>query len=140
MGITEENTLRKFIMIKPDLEDRITKQEEVGILETIFTLDNGERILYDELNGDRIIFLNSDRNKTDFTRSEWMLEFSRRLRRYMAIRNIRQIEMADKLGIAESTFSRYMNAKSIPDGYIIKQLAKHLRCSESDLMDFNYLL
>ena len=67
------------------------------------------------------------------TEREWRKEFGRRLRNKMVAKGIGQAELADLVGLSQSTISCYLNGRSIPDVYTADKIARVLDCSIDDL-------
>lgn len=140
MSIIDENAFKKFEMIRPRKHIPIVEQQYIGDFETIFTLSNNERILYCEL-GDTWTFINSrDPEKQELTYDEWKSEFSRRLKNKLALKHIKQKELAEYLGVSPVTMNGYINGKRIPDVHTIRRISKMLECTLEELTNFDYLL
>lgn len=65
------------------------------------------------------------------TEQEWREEFSRKLRKVLAERDITQAELASIVNIAECTISRYMNCSRTPSGYIISEICDALNLPQN---------
>lgn len=119
-------------------EDRIVNETELEYMETIYELDDGRKILYDEISDHLYFIENTDLNYV--TDEMWKNEFTRRLNKMILRKGILRKEFADLLGISECTMSRYITGNRIPNGYLLQRMSEILDCNLSYLTDFNYLL
>lgn len=136
MRIVEENTRRKLWYMLRDVE--ITELINIGDLDTLVILTDGRKIIYDELY-DRLIHIPiSDGN--DISEERWRKEFSRKIKKKMAIRAVTQKDLSKLLDMSQQSISNYINGRTIPNIFVIRRLANYFKCSVSDLTDFDYLL
>ena len=63
------------------------------------------------------------------------MKFNEKLIKLREINNYSQEEIANYLGVGQTTYSRYENLKTYPDIFIIKKLAKLYQISIDDLVD-----
>lgn len=103
-------------------------------LELIAELDDGRRILYDDLEGAIRRLPRDDKNLTE---DECRSEFGWRLRRLMLIKCISQQELSEATGIPQPALSRYMNGVNIPSFHKADLIAKAMGCS---IDEFRYLV
>ena len=85
-------------------------------------------------------FLNSSNAKERVicvSEQEWCEHFADNLQTLMTEYGYSQRDLADEIGISESTISRYLRAQQIPKGTILLNIAYALDCSVDDLVDFN---
>ena len=140
MNIVEENALRKFELMYPRLYSQIVSHIMIAEFETLFTLEDGTKVIFDELT-DRCIRLRPrDENSPDLSKEEWRLEFARQLKKKLAVRGISQRELADRLGMTEVTVSKYVNGTQMPDSYTVYRISNIINCPLIELINFNYLL
>jgi transcriptional regulator with XRE-family HTH domain len=70
---------------------------------------------------------------------DWKELFPRCIKIILKLKNIRQRELAKRMGISEVSLSRYLNGERIPKANYIITMAKALGISVSLLLDFQYL-
>jgi DNA-binding Xre family transcriptional regulator len=73
--------------------------------------------------------------KYDYTEDQCKEEFRNRLLELMADNYYNQQTLAEAAGISQASISKYLNKKSLPDLYTVRQLARALNCSVNDLLD-----
>ena len=67
---------------------------------------------------------------------EWMELFAENLKSLMDDRGITQHELAEISGCSDSTISRYLKKRQIPNAPTITRLAYALDCDVAELIDF----
>lgn len=60
--------------------------------------------------------------------------FSRKLRIEMENREVSQRELANIMGVSESTISRYLSGERMPTIYQLIEIAESLWCTPNDLL------
>lgn len=110
----------------PFLSERMVSYKKVGPYELIVKTNDGETILYDDVNHS-IRRLSRDSN--NMTEQEVSVEFRQRLRRLMTQQGVSQLELSELTGIPQSTISNYLTGKFLPGFYNIDKIAKALKCS-----------
>lgn len=143
----ESNTFRVFMwnyFSKEKIEagipyEQVIDQQYIGDMETVFTMANGERIIFGELGCYFRYLPSSDSVPNRLTTEQWLKEFSRKVKMKMKRLKITQIELADQIGISRVTISRYVNGTREPNYLLIKDLADVFNCPISELTDFWYL-
>ena len=129
-SIVEESLLRNFEMIDPSAAARMVGYEMPDKFSLIITLDDGRKILYDDLlDTTRYLNLYPD----SMTEEEIMMEFRYRLRHAMSVRGFNQIRLSEETGIPVSMISRYLTGDNIPSILKVIQIAKALKCSLDEL-------
>lgn len=136
MNAIDENTKRRFLMYYPIDNVEVIEQVYIGDMETIFTLSDGSKVLYDE-SCDGFMQIKRLGYITD---EMWLDEFTRKLRKKITLSRIPQKEIAESTGVSENSMSRYLNGKTIPNALVLRRLADCLRCSIEELTTFDYLL
>lgn len=96
-------------------------------------LKNGDKYLY---NDTRKTIRRLPVNASNLTEEQYRIEFADRLFFAMLTRGVTQEELADKLGISQTTISQYLNSKRTPSFYMVDRIAKALDCSTDDLRYF----
>lgn len=129
-SIIEESLLRNFEMIDPTSAARMVGYEMPDKFSLIITLDDGGKILFDDLT-DSTRYLNLDPDS--MTEEEIMNEFRYRLRHAMSIRGFNQIRLSEETGIPVSMISRYLTGDNIPSILKVIQIARALKCSLDEL-------
>lgn len=110
----------------PFLSERMASYKKVGPYELIVKTNDGETILYDDVNHS-IRRLPQDSN--NMTEQEVSVEFRQRLRRLMTRQGVSQLELSELTGIPQSTISNYLTGKFLPGFYNMDKIAKALKCS-----------
>lgn len=127
-----EYVLRDFKLYFPYLANQIVRERWIGPRTVIFDLEDGSVIRYSHsLNAIRVL------KEYDGTEEAWRKEFSRRLYEMMADRAFGQETLAEKAGVSQKSISRYLNREALPNAYITSKLAKALKCSSTDLIDYD---
>lgn len=129
-NIIEECLLRNFEMISPSLFKRMVSYEMPDNFSLIVTLDDNQKILFDDMM-DSIRYLHS--NPNNMSDEELLLEFRYRLRHVMSRRGFNQLRLAEETGLSELTISNYMRGKNIPSFLNVMKIAKVLECSLDEL-------
>lgn len=98
--------------------------------DTLITMGDGTKLIYDDI-AQTIRRLPENSNEmSDYQISH---EFGVRLRRIMSRRQIRQSDLAEKLGVTQGLISQYINGYSTPSFRTVDKMAKALGCSMEDL-------
>ena len=136
-----ENREKKFELYTKSLDD-VVSEFEIDALETLYVMQNGDKIVYDEINDVFTTYISSmfEGANDILPMNVWMKEFSRKLKRTLLIRHINQGELAARIGIGQGTVSKYLRGVSVPSGYIIRAMEKVLNLEPGYLSNFDYLL
>ena len=136
-----ENREKKFELYAKSLGD-VVSEFEIDALETLYVMQNGDKIVYDEINDVFTTYISSmfDDENDILPMNVWMKEFSRKLKRTLLIRHMKQGELAARIGIGQGTVSKYIRGVSVPSGYIIRTMEKVLKLEPGYLSNFDYLL
>ena len=110
----------------PFLSERMVSYKKVGPYELIVKTNDGETILYDDVNHS---IRRLPRDSNNMTEQEVSVEFRQRLRRLMTQQGVSQLELSELTGIPQSTISNYLTGKFLPGFYNIDKIAKALKCS-----------
>lgn len=138
MSYTNYDALYNFKLYYPNKNVEVIDQIYVGDGETVFTLSDGNKVLFDELTCG---FMRIRPNETgELLDEDWRKEFKRRLRKKILFSRKSQKDIAEAIGISTNTMSNYVNGRRIPDARIIDRLARVLNCTANDLTNFDYLL
>ena len=137
----KKNREKKFELYAKSL-DEVVSEFEIDALETLYVMQNGDKIVYDEINDVFTTYISSmfDDENDILPMNVWMKEFSRKLKRTLLIRHINQGELAARIGIGQGTVSKYVRGVSVPSGYIIRTMEKVLKLEPGYLSNFDYLL
>ena len=137
----KKNREKKFELYAKSL-DEVASEFEIDALETLYVMQNGDKIVYDEINDVFTTYISSmfDDENDILPMNVWMKEFSRKLKRTLLIRHINQGELAARIGIGQGTVSKYVRGVSVPSGYIIRTMEKVLKLEPGYLSNFDYLL
>lgn len=74
------------------------------------------------------------------TQEEWLERFSYNLLRRLYDFGMEQKELAYRASLAESTISRYINGKQVPDARGLLNMSYALGCTVDELIDFGELI
>lgn len=110
----------------PFLSERMVSYKKVGPYELIVKTNDGETILYDDVNHS---IRRLPRDSNNMTEQEVSVEFRQRLRRLMTQQGVSQLELSELTGIPQSTISNYLTGKFLPGFYNMDKIAKALKCS-----------
>lgn len=110
----------------PFLSERMVSYKKVGPYELIVRTNDGETILYDDVNHS---IRRLPRDSNNMTEQEVSVEFRQRLRRLMTRQGVSQLELSELTGIPQSTISNYLTGKFLPGFYNMDKIAKALKCS-----------
>lgn len=70
------------------------------------------------------------------TETQWLMIFGDNLIDLMARAGMSQRDLADEIGVSESTISKYIHKMSVPGVRTLVNMAYALDCSLDELMDF----
>lgn len=110
----------------PFLSERMVSYKKAGPYELIVKTNDGETILYDDVNHS---IRRLPRDSNNMTEQEVSVEFRQRLRRLMTRQGVSQLELSELTGIPQSTISNYLTGKFLPGFYNMDKIAKALKCS-----------
>ena len=136
-----ENREKKFELYAKSLDD-VVSEFEIDALETLYVMQNGDKIVYDEINDVFTTYISSmfEGANDILPMNVWMKEFSRKLKRTLLVRHMNQGELAARIGVGQGTVSKYVRGVSVPSGYIIRAMEKVLNLEPGYLSNFDYLL
>lgn len=106
-------------------EDDIDEARMVNDYDLFVKLKDGRKYIYDTY---RNYFSGFYPDNYELTDDEWNRSFKTRLQKIMDRRQIKQEELADRLGISRATISRYINGRSIPSSLMLKKISLVLDC------------
>lgn len=139
MSDWSENTFRVFEDYYPDYAKQVIDQKDIGDMETVFVLDDGNKILFNEI-GATIRFIRPlPPEQIRLTDEQWLKEFSRRVKKKMRLQRLTQADLSKQLDVSMPTVNRYVNGKSKPDYLLLQDLANVLKCNINEITDFWYL-
>ena len=124
----------RYARMFPGFAEITIEWKSTGVGEILVILEDNSEYIYDS-SEDILIPLKRD-GLTD--EESWSNEFSRRLRKKMYLCGITQKEVAEYCGVTQATVSRYVSGTSMPNGYVIRQIAKLLDCDPNELICFDY--
>ena len=134
MSIIEESLLRNFEMLDSLSAARMVDYEILDTYSLIVTLDDGRKLLYDQLT-DSTRYLNTDPDS--MSEEEMMFELQFKLHRMMIRKGYDRNRLAEETGISVSMIGRYLNGTSIPSIINIKKMANAMGCTVNDLLYIN---
>lgn len=118
-----------FKLYFPSMFRKTEKFKEVSETEAIVYLNDGSRVVYDDLGK---TFRNLPANSDRMTEEECRNEFGIRLRYLMYWRGISQIELSERTGISRVMLNKYIMGKHTPSFYVVDKIAKALGCSTEE--------
>lgn len=133
------NARRKFETYFPHFGE-ILSERRIGPFETLYTLKDGRKVIYDEVDDVITVYQKHDKDMDILPEEDWKKEFARILKRTIHLSGMTQGEFADRIGISQSTISKYMRRQSIPSAYVLKTMARVLKLDLDYLCSFEYLL
>lgn len=113
----------------PTVASHAVSYEETDDFELIIHRDDGECVIYDDL--DRTVRVLPSKD-TALTEEVWRREFGRRLRKRMVRKGYTQQEFANMVGTSQTMLSNYMNGRCVPSFYMVDKIARALDCSVDD--------
>lgn len=136
-----ENREKKFELYTKSLDD-VVSEFEIDALETLYVMQNGDKIVYDEINDVFTTYISSmfEGANDILPMNVWMKEFSRKLKRTLLVRHMNQGELAARIGVGQATISNYIKGRSIPSSYTVRAMEKVLNLEPGYLSNFDYLL
>ena len=136
-----ENREKKFELYAKSLDD-VVSEFEIDALETLYVMQNGDKIIYDEINDVFTTYMSSmfEGPIDILPMNVWTKEFSRKLKRTLLIRHVNQGELAARIGVGQATISNYIKGRSIPSSYTVRAMEKVLKLEPGYLSNFDYLL
>lgn len=136
-----ENREKKFELYTKSLDDAVS-EFEIDALETLYVMQNGDKIVYDEINDVFTTYISSmfEGANDILPMNVWMKEFSRKLKRTLLVRHMNQGELAARIGVGQATISNYIKGRSIPSSYTVRAMEKVLNLEPGYLSNFDYLL
>ena len=136
-----ENREKKFELYAKSLDD-VVSEFEIDALETLYVMQNGDKIIYDEINDVFTTYMSSmfEGPIDILPMNVWTKEFSRKLKRTLLIRHMNQGELAARIGVGQATISNYIKGRSIPSSYTVRAMEKVLKLEPGYLSNFDYLL
>ena len=137
---TDRYVLRIFEMLFPNYKDDIVEYYNIGDMETIFRMSDGSKVIFDERNKTAKHIEPRPNTLTELSEEEWLIEFSRKLKRKLSMANISRKELSLQTEIPTSTIYRYVRGERVPDIFSIKKIARALNRETVELTDFDYLL
>lgn len=142
--LMRENRDKKFELYAKSFGNVVSKFE-IDALETLYVMQNGDKIIYDEINDVFTYYRPSMSEGLEgandiLPMNVWIKEFSRKLKRTLLIRHMNQGELAAKIGVGQATISNYIKGRSIPSSYIVRAMEKVLNLEPGYLSNFDYLL
>lgn len=126
----DDYLIRNFKFYNPNLAERIASCEATGPTEIIVTLDNGERVIYDDMDSA------TEYIRENFDEYTWRSRFGRRLLRKMQFAGLNRKMLSERSGVSLGSIGNYISGKCIPSLYIAECLANAIGCSVEDLLNF----
>lgn len=130
MSVVEEVLLRNFKELDPITASKMVHYEMPDKFSLLVTLDNGRKLLYDDLT-DSTRYLHPDPN--NMSDEELMTEFCYRLKHMMTIRGYNQLRLSEETGISNTTINKYLTGQTVPSILKVMRIARVLKCSLDEL-------
>jgi len=121
---SDNELLDRLLKTNPMISiDNIEKYEALNDIELLIFFKDGKKIIYDTLyNTNRPMRVVNKKDPLELKKV-----FSYTLNKMLNIRCITQEELANKLKINQSTISRYIHGKSLPDYLTLIKIADTLK-------------
>lgn len=127
--------LNGFEQCFPQYYTQASNLRERGYSELVFDMPNGVTYVYDQFAD--AIYIEDRRSKKDpRTKNEWKREFSGRLRRHMRRLHWTQHDLAEELGVTQTTVQHWCSGQTIPSADNAVRIAHALNVPVSDFLDF----
>ena len=125
-----DEVYNRFKLYNPAIARTVREWYQSGKHSIRLVLDDGSEWEYHHV-------MNSLRRVTeyDYTAERCKEEFRNRLLELMADNHYNQQTLAEAADISQSSISNYLNKKTLPDLYALRQLARAFNCSIDDLLD-----
>lgn len=137
--ITHEEIISEFKKTCPWIYKEAIKWKPIDKFKILVELSNGSVFSYDYISKT----IRGARSRSEWYEKlnprneyEWRKLFAANLYRKMTILGYTQEDISKLANISTATMSRYLNGDSSPNGWNIYKIAKVLKCSETDLMQF----
>ena len=132
-----ERVFEEFKLYHPVTAERVVSWKPSGPDQIILTLDDGSEREFDFVSRTcRGVFKCYDEDGK-FNSDNFRNEFSKRLRLKMRDRGLTQGAIAEKSELSQVMISRYIHGTSLPTAEAAVRLARALKCSVSDLIEFD---
>lgn len=129
----EDYIFVNFKAYYPFLSEKMVSCKKVDPYELVIKTNDGESILYDDINHS---IRKLPRDSNNMTEQEVGIEFRQRLRRLMIRQGVSQLDLSRMSGISPVSISHYLTGRSLPSFYNMDKIAKALNCS---IDEFRYL-
>lgn len=124
----------EFCRRYPDLAEDILDWYPSAQYEITIKLTGDRRYAFNMSGGLYLIY--DGEENLNISDDEWKRIFSRKLYDRMCIIHITQEQLAEEIGVSQVMVSKYMNGKAIPSCTTLRRIARALRCSTSELMNY----
>ena len=123
----------------PCMFKHVISFDEIDYDKVYMELDDGRTLYYDRFYN---FYWNVKRFNSiyELSEEEWRKGFSDRLRKRLRTKNIKQYDLAKKLGVSEMTVSGYITGKRTPNAYYLELLATILNCDINDLLPKDHII
>ncbi len=131
--------LEQFKNEYPYFSDQIVDCYPSGQMEITIKMNDGTKMAYNALSKSvRTIYdpysENGSRDEVDD--EQWLVEFSTRFNDKLMANGMSQRELSMMTGISVISINRYSKGKAVPNARNIVKIARSLKCSVSELVDF----
>ena len=129
---TYNDVLDRFKQNYPIIATNINRWHPSGKNAIVVMLSDGSEIEYHSIsNSIRNVPKITDQN--DFTEDNYQREFSYNLMNKMLDAGVDQSLLSEKTGISQSSISKYLHRKALPNIYKCEKIARALNCSINEL-------
>ena len=126
----------EFELQYPIIAEKTNGWYSSGQYEITIKLLDGRIFIYDFIDK-TIRELNTFDGEEQYSSEEdWVKEFSKRFNRRVRLSGLTQKEISELTNISAQTLSRYSTGKGIPSAMNLSRLARALKCSPSEFVDF----
>ena len=137
--LAKVNARKKFETYFPLFGEPVSERC-IGPFETVYSFGDGRKVVYDEVDDVITVYQKHDKDIDILSEEDWKKEFARILKRSIHLSGMTQGEFANRVGVSQTTISKYMRRQSIPSAYILKTMARVLKLDLDYLCNFDYLL
>ena len=131
-----DEVLADFEMYNPHLVNKVVDWYPSGQAEITVKLDDGRKMCYDwGIKKTRAVYLPDGSVGCD-DEAEWRRMFAKRLDARLRKMCVSEIWLSEVSGISRVTLSKYMTGKATPSAYNTSRLARALKCSIHELVEF----
>lgn len=128
----------QFKRVRPSDAEKMIDWYPSGLLEITIRTSDGLKLRYDYVNNTVRTVYSPYIDLSNFDEQKWRKEFAIRLDHRMKYYGVTIDELSYMTGISKVTISKYLNAKSTPSSFNLKQISQALHISSSEFIDLEH--